>query len=47
MANEYCAAAKHEICNAKKLDAYLELATPAIKGAGGKFIVRGSADKKL
>ena len=45
MAKAYWVAAYREIHNAEKLADYLELATPAIKAAGGKFIARGPAAK--
>jgi uncharacterized protein (DUF1330 family) len=45
MPKAYWVAAYREIYDAEMLAAYLELATPAIKAAGGKFIARGPAAK--
>ena len=45
MPKAYWVAAYREIYDAEMLEAYLELATPAIKAAGGKFIARGPAAK--
>ena len=45
MPKAYWIAAYHDIRDTEKLAAYLELAGPAIKAAGGKFLARGSASK--
>ena len=45
MAKAFWVAIYREIYNAEKQAAYLKLATPTIKAAGGKFIVSGLAAK--
>lgn len=41
MAKGYWISAYHEITDAEKLAAYAELAAPAAKAHGGRFLVRG------
>ncbi len=45
MAKAYWIAAYREIHDQEKLDAYLELAGPAIAAGGGTFLARGPAAK--
>lgn len=45
MPNAYWVSAYQEIHDQDKFAEYLELAGPAIRGAGGKFIARGLAAK--
>jgi uncharacterized protein (DUF1330 family) len=43
MAKGYFVSIYHAILDADKFSAYAKLALPALEGAGGKFIARGSA----
>ena len=45
MAKGYWISCYRKIKNPEKLAAYAKLAAPAIQGAGGRFLVRGPADK--
>lgn len=45
MAEAYWVAVYHEINDAEKFAAYIELASPAIAKGGGEFIARGVAAK--
>lgn len=43
MPKGYCVVCYRSVKNPDKLAAYAKLAGPAIQGAGGKFLVRGTA----
>ena len=45
MPKGYWISCYRSIKNPEKLAAYAKLAAPAIQGAGGRFLVRGPADK--
>jgi uncharacterized protein (DUF1330 family) len=45
MAKGYWVSCYRSIKNPEQLAAYAKLAGPAIQGGGGKFLVRGPADK--
>jgi uncharacterized protein (DUF1330 family) len=45
MAKAYWVAFYHSIKNPEALAAYARLAGPAVQGAGGRFLVRGTAVK--
>jgi len=47
MPKGYCVVCYRSVKNPDKLAAYAKLAGPAIQGAGGKFLVRGTAAKTM
>ena len=47
MAKGYCVVCYRSVKDPARLAAYAKLAGPAIQGAGGKFVVRGTAAKTM